>query len=281
MSPATHYKHSGKAPFVGVFLTLIIGLIAGVILGVIYGFLIYWSPFVYVNAFITFGFGIGLAILVGTAAKMGKVRNSTVVTVLALLVALVAYVAHWSVWIGRMAEMESVAPGDIWALVNVINTLGPWSIFNWTPTGFALWAIWGIEALVIVGIGTFAAHGTTDVPFCEDTGQWTKETKVAAQFAPLPEDPDINSPGSLLGALHPVEDNARAYTAVSVATAEGSELRCATLTRVTVETDKDGKDKTSETTVVKDLLLDRQSFEKLTRMGQADPGMEHADPAGA
>jgi hypothetical protein len=178
-----------------------------------------------------------------------------------------------------MMETEFIAAADIWGFVNVINAFGPWSIFSWTPSGFGLWAIWGIEALLIVGIGTGFAHTITDAPFCEDTGQWTTETKLPTHFAPLPSDPDINSPGSLLAALRPVEDNTRAYTTVAVATAEGSELRCVSLERVTVETDKDGKDKTSEMRVVKNLLMDRDSFEKLMRMGQADLSMAHADPA--
>ena len=53
MIPATHYQHSGKAPLGGTLLTLVGGLVAGAILGAVYGFLIYWSPFVYINAFIT------------------------------------------------------------------------------------------------------------------------------------------------------------------------------------------------------------------------------------
>ena len=267
MFPSTHYEHSGKAPLGGILLTLVGGTIAGVVLGAVYGLLIYWSPFVYINAFITLGFGVGLAVSVGNLAKVGKIRNAAVLTVVALVVAIAAYYVHWIVWVGRMTEAQVTAPAEIWAFVSTINALGPWSIFGWTPAGFSLWAIWGVEAIVIVGIGTASAHGVIDVPFCEDTGQWAKERALPGQFA-LIESPSVDSPSSLLQALQPNGDSADAYTEVSVATAEGSELRCVSLNSVVVEKDKDGKEETNKQTIVKNMLFDRDSFERLMQLGQ-------------
>lgn len=275
MGPATHYEHSGKAPLGGILLTLIVGIVVGVALGATYGFLIYWSPFIYINLFITFGFAVGLAVAVGTAARQGKIRNSTVVTVLALLITLLAYYVHWSVWISRIMEaaiLESILmPSDMWAMVSAVNMFGPWSVFGWTPAGFALWAIWGIEAIAIFGIGGLMAHTVTDVPFCEATDRWATETALARRFAPLSEMSEFTSPTSLLGALRPAEDGSAAYTAVSVATVEESDLRCVSLESVTVETDKDGKEETNKKSVVKNLLFDRHSFEKLMQLTQAQP----------
>ncbi len=268
MIPSTLYEHSGKAPVGGVLLTLVGGLIAGVVLGAIYGFLIFWSPFVYINAFITLGMGFVLAVSVGSLAKMGKIRNSGVVTVVALVVALVAYYVHWVVWVGRMAEGLTVTdPGALWAFISTINAMGPWSIFGWTPTGFALWAIWAIEAAVVVGIGTISAHGMTDVPFCETTGQWTTETTLARHFRAI-ESLSADSPSSLLQALQPEEEASPSYTEVSVATADGSELRCVSLSSVVVETDKDGKEDTEKTSIVRNMLFDRDSFERLMQLAQ-------------
>ncbi len=267
MVPETHYQHSGKAPIGGLLLTLVGGLIAGVFLGAVYGFLIYWSPFVYINAFITLGCGVALGASVGALAKAGKIRNLGLVTVVALVVALAAYYVHWSVWVGRMTDAQVTAPGELWAFVSTINALGPWSIFGWTPSGFSLWAIWAIEAAVIVGIGTLSAGGVVDVPFCEDTGQWATETALPGHFATL-NSPSVDSPNSLLQALQPNNDSPNAYTEVSVATADGSELRCVSLNSVVVETDKDGKDDTKKQTIVKNMLFDRESFERLMQLAQ-------------
>ena len=268
MIPSTHYEHSGKAPVGGVLLTLVGGLVAGVVLGAVYGFLIFWSPFVYINAFITLGMGFVLAVAVGGLAKVGKIRNASVVTVLALVVALAAYYVHWVVWVGRMAEGAVVTdPGQLWLFVQTVNALGPWSIFGWTPAGFALWAIWAIEAIVIVGIGAISAHGVIDVPFCETTCQWTKETTLPKHFRPI-ESLSTDSPSSLLQALQPEDDTAPAYSEVSVATADGSELRCVSVSSVVVETDKDGKEEKEKKSIVRNMLFDRESFERLMQIAR-------------
>lgn len=266
MFPSTHYQHSGKAPVGGVLLTLIGGPTAGLVLGAIYGFLIFWSPFVYINAFITFGCGVALATVVGSLAKFGKIRNVAIVTVIALVTAVLAYYVHWVVWVERMTETMLLAPDQMWAFLSTVNALGPWSIFGWTPTGGALWAIWGIEAVVIVGMGTISAHGVIDIPFCEDTGQWTTESVLQNHFEPLDAAPTVDSPRSLLQILKPAANPGQVYTEVAVATAEGSDLRCVSLNTVAVETDKDGKEDTEKTSIVKNMLFDRDSFEQLMRM---------------
>ena len=267
MSPSTHYAHSGKAPLIGLLLTLVGGSTAGVVLGAVYGFLIFWSPFVYINAFITLGFGFGLAVSVGTLAKIGKIRNAKLLTIIALVVAVAAYYVHWAVWVGRMTDASVMAPDQVWAFISVINALGPWSIFGWTPTGFALWAIWGIEALVIVGLGTISAHGVIDIPFCEKTGQWTTETVLPGRFT-LGDAPSIDSPNSVVHALQPSAESSAAYTEVTVATAEGSELRCVSLNNVVIEVDKDGKEEKTTQNIVKNMIFDRDSFERLMQLGQ-------------
>ncbi len=267
MIPETHYQHSGKAPVGGILLTLVGGLVAGVALGAVYGFLIYWSPFVYINAFITLGFGIGIGAAVGSLAKVGKIRNLGLVSIVALIVALAAYYVHWSAWVGRMTDSPIVAPGELWAFITTINALGPWTIFEWTPAGSSLWAIWGIEAIVIIGLGAISAGGVVDVPFCEDTGVWATETALPKYFAAL-DSPSVDSPNSVLQALQPTGDSPGAYTEVSVATAHGSELRCVSLNSIVVETNKDGKEETKKQTIVKNMLFDRDSFERLMQIAQ-------------
>ncbi len=267
MLPSTHYQHSGKAPIGGVLLTLVGGVVAGVLLGAIYGFLIYWSPFVYINAFITFGFGVVLATVVGSLGKLGKLRNVAVLTVIALLTAVLAYFVHWVVWVERMTGSLLLQPDQMWAFLSTVNALGPWSIFGWTPTGAALWGIWGIEALVIIGLGTVSAHGLIDIPYCEETKQWTKESILPERFGPLDDVPKVDSPNSLLQALRPESDATPAYTEVAIATAEGSELRCVSVNAVSVETNKEGKEETEKTNIVKNMLFDRDSFERLMQLG--------------
>ena len=268
MFQPTLYKHSGKAPVGGMLLTLVGGLIAGLVLSVIYSFLIFWIPFVYINFFVTFGFGLLIGVAVGSIAKFGKIRNTGVVAMLALGVAIIAYYAHWVAWIEFAADTRITEPGALWQFLSTLATLGAWSIFGWTPTGFAMWAIWGVEAVMIVGLGTFSAMGIIDIPFCEDTGQWAKDEKLAVRFKTVGDAASPESPMSLLGTLQPMAEASAAYAEVTIATADGSELRCVSLDNVVVNTDKEGKESSTKTSVVRHMLFDRDSFERLLSLSK-------------
>lgn len=266
MLQQTHYRHSGVAPLGGVLMSIAGGAAAAAALGAVYGVLIYWSPFVYINFFITLGFGILLGVSVGSLAKLGKIRSTGVVAVLALSTALFAWYAHWVVWSQLITEVQLLNVATLSRLLATIADLGAWSIFGWTPTGFALWAIWGIEALMILGIGTLGAIGTVDVPFCEDTGQWASDRKLDVRFRALNDATVPESPTSLLASLQPLSGDESAFTEVTVATADGSDLRCVSLDNVVVETDKDGKQDEKKTSLVRYMLFDRESFERLLKL---------------
>lgn len=266
MLQSTHYRHSGKAPLGGIFLTAAGGLVAAGVLGTLYGFLVFWSPFVYVNFFMTLGFGIGLGASVGGLARLGKIRSVGIVAALALAVALFAWYAHWVVWSRLITDVLVLNAATLSRLLSTIADLGAWSIFSWTPTGLALWAIWGMEVSMIVGIGTLGAVGVIDVPFCEDTGQWARDRKLDARFRPLNDAVVPETPTSLLASLQPANDAETEFAEVTIATADDSELRCVSLVNVVVETDKDGKQEAKTTTLVRNMLFDRESFERLLRL---------------
>lgn len=59
-----------------------------------------------------------------------------------------------------------------------------------------------------------------------------------------------------------MEEKSPEYRQVTVAEADGSDLRCVTLKAVTVET-KDDKEELTVTDIVKNMLFDRPSFDKL------------------
>ncbi|MDX1516380.1 MAG: hypothetical protein R3288_06040 [Woeseiaceae bacterium] len=270
MMQATHYQHSGKMPLGGLLLTMIGGAAAALLLAVIYGFLIFWSPFVYINFFITLGFGVGLGMAVGGLAKLGKLRNPGGVAVVALLISGAAYYGHWVVWLNRATDAVIAEPALVWQSLTLINAMGPWSIFGWTPSGWSLWAIWGIEALMIVGIGALGARGVVETPFCEKTGQWLERVAMPARFQPLDAARPIDSPQTLLGSLRPMTEPAAAYTEVAVATADGSDLCCVTLSSVEVEV-KDGKEEAKKHELVRDMLFGRHEFDELTKLAGALP----------
>ncbi len=263
MLPSTHYQHSGKSPFGGIALTLVAGSAGAVLLGALYAALIYWIPFVFLLFFLTFGLGIVLGAMSGALAAVGKIRHNGVTTQLAFVVSLVAYYVHWVVWMDLMTGEMFFKPDELWILMNRIAEVGAWSIFGWTPQGGALWAIWGLEGIIIVGMGTIGAHAATDVPFCEATGQWTEENTLGTRFRAVDPSISVDSPSALLGMLVPEQGTTGAFSEVTVFTAPNSELRCVTLDAVTLEYDDDGKEQKNKTTVVKQMIFDRGSYDKL------------------
>lgn len=271
MMPTTHYEHSGKAPLGGILLALIGGAAASLILGGIYGFLIFWSPFVYINFFITLIFGFGVAMAVGGLAKLGKIRNNGIASLLGLVCAVLGYFVHWAVWVSLIVDSQVYDPVSVWAWIQTVAEQGAWSIFGWTPAGFWLWAIWGIEAAMIIGIGSLGAHGLIDTPFCETTGRWTKENVLGARFKLIPEGSMIDSPSAMLQVLEPESDSSTAFAEITTHTADGSELRCVTINQVTLTFDKDGKEEAEKTEVVRNMIFDRGSFDRLMQLAGASP----------
>ncbi len=263
MTPAAHYEHSGKAPLGGVVMTLIGASIAAGILGAVYAALIYWIPFVFLLFILTVGLGILLGVVSGSLATLGKIRHNGVTTQLAFVASLVAYYVQWVVWMDLMTGETFLKPAELWIMMNRIAETGAWTLFDWTPQGFALWAIWGIEGAIIVGMGTLGAHAATDVPFCETTNQWTTENTLGTRFHVVDPQQTIDSPSALLGLLQPEHGTTGAFTEVTVFTAPGSELRCVTLDVVTLEYDDDGKEEKNKQTVVKQMIFDRVSYDKL------------------
>ncbi len=264
----THYTHSGAAPLGGVILTLVAGSIAGVLIGALYGLLIYWIPFIYINAFIAFGFGILMATIVGNLGKYGKIRNDLVISIVAFVATVFAYYAHWIVWIGSNTEIYTLEPAINWQIAVEIAAIGPWSIFGWTPTGWALWTIWGIEATLIVGMGTVTAHGVIDVPYCETTNQWCTEKTLEHKYQALEASQSLDTPEQVLNSLKPLDEKSFVYTEVTVASAEGSNLRCVSLAAVSVEL-KDNKEETTSNDLVKNMIFDAVSFDKLLALKTA------------
>ena len=70
------YKPSGKFSPSFILFFLLVSLIAFPLLGLIYAYCIWYIPFIYINFFITLGFGFLVALCVNKVViRKGKVRN--------------------------------------------------------------------------------------------------------------------------------------------------------------------------------------------------------------
>ncbi|AWM33131.1 hypothetical protein [Hymenobacter nivis] len=67
----------------------------------------------------------------------------------------------------------------MWNATRQINETGTWSLKSTTPSGLVLWAIWLIEATIIVGGAYLMAAAQAQEPFSEATGAWADEETLA------------------------------------------------------------------------------------------------------
>jgi fatty-acid desaturase len=87
---AKFYRHSGKAPILGLILIGLAGFIAVPILGLIYGVLIRVIPFIYINFFVVIGYAFAVSFVLSRVAKYGKIRNMVLLGLAAFFFGLLA-----------------------------------------------------------------------------------------------------------------------------------------------------------------------------------------------
>lgn len=201
MSESTaYYQHSGAIGGLSPILMLVLGGAAAPLLAWLYAQLIDINPLVYVNFLGTLFFAGVLGGLIGAGAKLGHCRNPVIATAIGAVMGALALYLYWVFWSQAFSqEYKAVAgvvsafgdnqwvfsPGAIFELFGVIGKTGLWSMGGITPTGGGLYAIWGVEALIIVGGSAFVAYSVIgDEPYCEDCGDWVPEARVIGRLKP-------------------------------------------------------------------------------------------------
>ncbi len=188
---ANFYRHSGKAPLLGLMLIGAMGLIVTPILGLIYGYLIFYIPFIYLNMLLVFGYVFAISFVLNKAIMWGKIRNTLIVGVAAFGVGVFAEYVGWVAWIAAFGKdpsylLEFFFPWEVATFIIEIGKQGVWSLNSTTPTGGFLYFIWLMEALIVVGGITFnTLKEFSETPFCEDSETWVVKKKTLAAFAPV------------------------------------------------------------------------------------------------
>lgn len=289
MRPRT-YSHSGVVTPQGLLLGLVAGLAGGLVLGAVYGFIIFINPFIYVSVLATVAFGVAMGFLVAKTMKAGKVRNAFAVAAVALLAAAFAHAVGWLVWLAKFMEdvedFEAVYlldPEVLFLLIAEINELGPWSIRNSEPvSGWFLWAIWGLEALIVLGGATGYAYLTAaEGVFCEPCGRWCSDDQVLLVLSAAPEhettrlkafEGDLDA----IEQLPPPEAADSRYVTVKVARCEHcGKTNTLSLVEVQHTVNSKGEDEQSETVHLDHALISKEQLERLERHAAAQ--MEEGD----
>ncbi len=190
---ATYYSPSGKFGVSSLVLTPLLGCGAGAVLAFIYAYINSYNPFIYITFLATVGLAFGAATGAVIGLQKGRARNRLVATALGFSVGVVTLYCSWAFYsyvLLQRADVEDVTllgllfnPFGLVSFITELNSQGAWSIKGSTPTGGFLWFVWGIEAVIIVGLPTFLGFTTAAAPFCERCLEWSVEMKNLFRIA--------------------------------------------------------------------------------------------------
>jgi len=269
LSSNRYYRPDGTVPAGGLVYGLLYGAVAAVVLGFVYGYLVQYNPFVYFNALATFGFGFALGFATWLGAKKGHLRSPGGAAVLGAVVGCLGLYVGWVAWlralIGRSDESFWVIdPAAVWELIGLVNTDGVWTLMSWTPTGGALWAIWGVEALVIVGLSAVACRGgAASTPYCRRCSTWAEEVFSGVKVGPTNDPAALRSSleggemAALSGLGSPDEAQLGDHTEIELSVCpQCGDVGFLNLTSVAVTIDKKGKEEKDKNEILENLILD-------------------------
>lgn len=199
-----YYKPSGKFSPTFLLYFFLVSVLAFPILGLIYAYCIWYIPFIYINFFITLGFGILVSLAISVfVVKKGKVRNPILALIIGILGGMLALYFHWSVWIDlvinagesygsnrigiTVSNIEFLQvfslifqPALVFEYICKVNDYGTWGISGATVSGSLLWVIWAIEFIMVIAISGFLPYLEAKKPFSESTNSWYEEFLLPA-----------------------------------------------------------------------------------------------------
>ncbi len=274
----TFYTPSGKFDATLTPAALFIIVISSLLLSIVYVALQWFIPFIYLNLFITIGFGIGLAVAGYYAVRFAKIRNPFVALILGVAAGLAGLYSQWALFVSLMSQADgSLAgvwvktsfnldtytavlfhPSILFEYLPALNEVGTFSIKSAQVTGVFLWLVWFIEAAIIVGCPVFGMWGFGKAPFSEITGKWMDEKKWEGKLVPI-DTTMVNKDTFKLSDLKVIDaaDNShdKYHAVVTLHHAEGDPNQYMTVENVAHSVDDKGNAKEDKTEVVTHLLV--------------------------
>ncbi len=267
-----------------------IGVVVGaLILAYIYALIIYWSPIVYLNLIVCGVFGFALLLMSNAIADFAHVRARKWRVLLALTAGILGWYFHWCAYIPSVFN-EGIAsvgeyfgfilsPGSVFAGLELFNELGVWSIGSMSNTGTFGKVVWGIEALLIIGIPLLLSGASKVVPYSETYRKFYPKYVVPHVYHALV--PPVELAQTLLdegvGAFAKLltEPQGNKVTRFELYQLEGETTHYLDIVETTVTQDSDGKEKTSDRVVVDNLALSTERANAIRHeLGAATPAAE-------
>jgi len=288
---AKFYRHSNKAPIMGLLLIGIAGFIAVPILGLIYGYLLRYIPFIYINFFIVLGYAYAVSFVISKVAKFGKIRNMFLVGLAGFFFGLLADYIGWVSWIAAMIGDPTYLigfffPFDVFAIIGEIAKEGAWSLSGITPTGGFLYFIWFVEACMVVGGTTYlSVIALSETPFCEDSDIWADKKTMLGAFAPVSNIQQFKAAvtqGSFapFTELKPSQPGSRHFTLLETYECEQCKsFFVLNVKNVVVTINNKGKAETKIKPIVSNLIVTPTTLASLRRLAEVKPPEALPNPA--
>ena len=280
----SYYKPSGKAPVSGLVILLLVGIAAAFALSFPYVLAVHYIPFIYVNFFVTLGYGFGLAMAMITANHFGKIRSSGKASLVALIVGLAACWFQWVYYLSLLPSGEGqfindfyrqliAHPDTVFRFMGELSEQGTWGIgkIGRSPTdavsGIPLIFVWVVEAIIIVGIPVLVGGSSALKPFSELLGRWANEEKLPLP-APFVDDVDAAKAAlesgnfSIFLDASPVVEPQLSELTLHVV--DGDPDCCyLSVTNVTIKLDKKGKEERETTDIIEYLRISLAVWNKI------------------
>jgi len=274
------YRHSGKFGAHGPFLAVLAAVTAGYPLGIVYAYLIKWIPFIYLNFFITAGYGLIFGLMTMALLKFAKVRNSAIALLTGLAVGLCGWYLNWNGFVHAMAKSSPalIMPEQLLKLMKYLYENGSWGIgfSSSSPvTGIPLAMVWLVEAGIIVGVSAIVGYGAVShTPFCEMHDCWLDEEKQFDKLDAfvLPEQIAAFKAGNIapLEQARPRVPASGNFARLKIRySAKCDEFCTLSIENVSVSLDKDGKQQEKTEPVMTNLLLPKTMFDYVAQFDHA------------
>ncbi len=281
------YEPSGR--FKPTAIVMLVGaIIAGALAAWVYQALVRWIPFIILKALAVVAFGFVVSMLSIMTVSVGQVRNRIVGVALGLLVA-TGSVAGSYFWAYQdvVGELVEANPGVTRAEVMEQYTFplwvqdkveAGWSMSRRSSSsggtqfnGFFVYLVWGIEALLMLGVGAVMAYGNSATPYCEDCGRWTKENttqihgRTREDVMPLLQS---NQVGHLLGMEPPENADQNQWIVLKAHSCPNCSHTWMSVSDGKKVTGKDGKEQVTTNSIADYLeLAPRQAQDLRARVG--------------
>jgi len=288
-----YYRHSGQFSATGLTVAIVGGLISAVVLGFVYAYVDLYNPLMIVSFLATCGFAAGVGFVTGALMRWGHVRNNAMTKSVSFAVAVVALYAAWIFWIFAVAQKSepglvpfnpwelAIRPQVVWDIVREINDVGVWTIGGHVGSsssgrepvkGIFLWLVWAAEAVAVLWIAVLVAvQMASSVPYCETCRKWCPKGKRLFSTPPgndgvLKQRLEAKDFSYLIGLGPGGPLPSRWYEAYLHGCEGCRSLYTLTVNAVTMDINKKGEQKRTETVVVDKLLLSAKEFQTLTEM---------------